>query len=106
MSDQKEHIERMERAQFRGRSLVTLEPQERLDVIGKRRQNRIIMMILNVLLMFFFGYSLYAGMTQLSQTWLTVLGVVFSVNIGLYLYQLHQLNEIRRFYDRRAEQGK
>lgn len=98
MNDLKDQIERIERAQFRGRSLAGIDAQQRMNLIGKRRQNRVIMMILNVLLMFFFGYSVYAGMTQLSQTWLTVLGVVFSVNIGLYLYQLHQLNELRRFY--------
>ena len=103
MNDQKERIERIERAQFRGRSLAQLEAQQRMSLIGKRRQNRIIMMILNMVLMFFFGYSVYAGMTQLSQAWLTTLGVVFSVNIGLYLYQLHQLNELRNFYAHQTE---
>jgi hypothetical protein len=100
MQDPKERIEQYERVQFRGVSLSELQPEKRTELISKRRRNRIIMMILNVLLMIFFGYSIYAGLTQLSQTWLTVIGIVFSVNIGLYLYQLHQLKEVQHFYER------
>ncbi len=103
MIDHKERIERIERAQFRGRSLSELEPSQRMSLVVKRRRNRILMMILNILLMLFFGYSVYAGMSQLSETWLTTLTVVFSVNIGLYLYQLHQLTELRRFYAQEQE---
>lgn len=100
MQDPKERIEQYERVQFRGVSLSELQPEKRTELISKRRTNRIIMMILNVLLMIFFGFSVYAGLTQLSQTWMTVIGAVFSVNIGLYLYQLHQLKEVQNFYER------
>lgn len=100
MQDPKDRIEQYERVQFRGVSLSELHSDKRIELITKRRLNRFIMMILNVLLMIFFGYSIYAGLTQLSQTWLTVIAVVFSVNIGLYLYQIYQLSEIQQYYDR------
>jgi hypothetical protein len=77
--------------------------QQDLDATGKlaaldNRDRRLwLMLFLNVVAVFFFGYSWYAGITELNQYVLVILVVVFLANTGMIFYQKRQVSELRGY---------
>lgn len=67
---------------------------EKIDLIQKKDRNKWWMLGVNVAAILFFGYSFMFGITQLSNTLLYILLIVFVVNVGLIFYQKKQLGEL------------
>lgn len=68
--------------------------KEKINLIQKKDRNKWWMLGVNVAAILFFGYSFMFGITQLSNTLLYILLIVFVVNVGLIFYQKKQLGEL------------
>ncbi len=67
---------------------------EKIKALEKRDRSKWWHLIINFAAILFFGYSFYYNITQLGETFFTIIMVVFAVNVGLILYQKKQINEL------------
>ncbi len=70
---------------------------EQIRLVEKKKRNKWWMLAVNVAAILFFGYSFLFNITQLGDTLLYVLLIVFVVNVGLIFYQQKQLGELAQF---------
>lgn len=70
-----------------------------IEQLQKRERNKWIQLAVNVAAILFFGYSFYFNITELSQTFLIVIVVVFGINVGLIFYQKRQIDELVEFLE-------
>jgi hypothetical protein len=94
-----EELERIERIQFKGLRLGTLTHGERSGKIRSRMRSRMLMLAFNVLMIVLFTYSSQSGLSRLDGGWSIAVFVVFSVNTGLYLYQITQLRRLSAYFE-------
>lgn len=80
---------------------VPLDVKMGLLTAKKRRQAA--MGVVNVAALAAFGYAFHAGMTTLPNWVLTVLGLVFTANIGLLLWQRKQIDSAMAFLEEDAK---
>lgn len=67
---------------------------EKIKALEKRDRSKWWHLLINFAAILFFGYSFYYNITQLGETFFTIIMVVFAVNVGLILYQKKQINEL------------
>lgn len=67
---------------------------EQIKALEKRDRSKWWHLLINFAAILFFGYSFYYNITQLGETFFTIIMVVFAVNVGLILYQKKQINEL------------
>lgn len=67
---------------------------EKIEILKKRKRSRWWMLVINIAVILFFGYSFYFGITQLSDTFFYILLAVFVINMALIYYQTKQLKEL------------
>lgn len=67
---------------------------EQIEALEKRDRSRWWHLFVNLAAIFFFGYSFYFNITQLSQTFFIIIMVVFGINVGLILYQKKQIRRL------------
>lgn len=70
---------------------------EQLRLVEKKKRNKWWMLAVNVAAILFFGYSFLFNITQLGDTLMYVLLIVFVINVGLIFYQQKQLGELIDF---------
>lgn len=76
-----------------GKDAEAMSPeQQRLGLESKYSRLKI-MLVVNIGIILFFGYSFFYDITQLGSTWLNLIGVFFMINILMLGYQWKQLNE-------------
>ena len=90
--------QRIERIVFRGLLLDDLHPENLFNAIRAKSRSRIAMLSFNVLAILLFTYSLTSGLSNLSEDWLIVLGVVFSINILYIGWQIIELRRLLHYY--------
>lgn len=72
-------------------------PDQKLDALadGEKKVKRF--MVINVVIVAFFFYGMYTGITQLSQTWILILVVVFGANLGMFFWQQKQFEKAKEY---------
>lgn len=70
-----------------------LSISEQIQALEKRDRNKWYHVLINIAVIIAFGYSYYFDITQLSQTLLVILLIVFTINVVLIFYQKKQINE-------------
>ncbi|NGP89332.1 hypothetical protein [Fodinibius halophilus] len=73
---------------------LSLPPGDQIEELHKKYRNKWILLAVNIAAILFFGYSFYYDITQLSDTFLTIILVVFGLNVGLIFYQRNQIQEL------------
>jgi hypothetical protein len=64
---------------------------------GEKKVKRF--MLINVVIVAFFFYGMYTGITQLSQTWIIILIIVFGANLGMFFWQRKQFEKATDFLE-------
>lgn len=70
---------------------------KQLNALDKRKRNKWIQLVVNLLAILFFGYSYYFDITRLGNTFLYILIAVFIINTILIFYQKSQINELETY---------
>ncbi|WP_138430571.1 hypothetical protein [Fodinibius saliphilus] len=73
---------------------LSLPIGEQVEALHKKYRNKWILLAVNIAAILFFGYSFYYDITQLGDTFLTIIIVVFVLNVGLIFYQRNQIQEL------------
>lgn len=90
-----DRIERLEKIHFRGIRLGDLPAEQRHAQLAKRVRSRYVQLVVNVLAILLFAYSWVFNITHLEGVFIVILGVVFTLNIGIIALQLRQLAELK-----------
>lgn len=85
-----EQIDRYTRV-FLRTTPVDAEPSEKIRQLARRKNRIQIMLGLNVVAIFLFGFSYIKGLSQMSDTMIMALAGVFLLNVGLMISQLKQI---------------
>lgn len=67
---------------------------EKITALKQRDRNKWWHLLINVLAVGLFGYSFFFGITQLSDTFLIILVIVFIINVALIFYQKRQIRDL------------
>ena len=70
-----------------------LSRDQKIEALQKRGKKMWTYLLINFAAVLFFGYSFYFDITQLSDTVLKILGVVFVINTLLIFYQKSQISK-------------
>ena len=97
-----ERFERYKRIHLRNNEME-LPLDQQLEALQKRKRNKWIQMVVNLLAILFFGYSYYFDITQLGNTFLYILIAVFVINTVLIFYQRKQILELERYLNDQLE---
>lgn len=92
-SKSEEWIERQLYVHLKKKNLNASTP-EKIHLLQKRKRSRWWMLIINIAVILFFGYSFYFNITQLSPTLFYILCAVFIINMVLIYYQTTQLTQV------------
>lgn len=67
---------------------------EQITALQKRDRNKWWHVLINVIAVLLFAYSFYFNLTQLSDTLLAILLIVFVINVLLIFYQKKQIRDL------------
>lgn len=76
---------------------LNVSVNEQIGLLKKRKRSRWIMLAVNVIAIFFFSYSFYFGITQLSNTLFYILFAVFIINVIMIIYQTKQIRQVIQY---------
>lgn len=93
---QKQKIEQFIQAQTKGLP-EDASADQKLGALadGEKKVKRF--MVINVVIVLLFFYGMFTGITQLSQTWIIILVVVFGANLGMFFWQRKQFEKATEF---------
>lgn len=72
------------------------ENSEKIKQLARRKNRIQIMLGLNIVAIFLFGFSYFKGISQMSNTMIIALGGVFMLNVGLMISQLKQIKRFKK----------
>lgn len=73
---------------------LDLSVPEQITALQKRDRNKWWHVLINVIAVLLFTYSFYFNLTQLSDTLLAILLIVFVINVLLIFYQKKQIRDL------------
>lgn len=82
-----------------------LPTNQKIEALQKRERNMWFRLLLNVIIILLFGYSYYYGITNLGQTILIILVVIFLANVAMIFYQKKQIRELIQYLNHTNEKG-
>ncbi|MGF1671578.1 MAG: hypothetical protein ACFCU6_14125 [Balneolaceae bacterium] len=80
-----------------------LSVSERIPLLEKKKRSKFYQILLNVLIILFFGYSYYYEITTLGDIFFYILAIVFTINVIMLHLQRKQIDELMQYY--RSESG-
>jgi|GEM_PF-2440144 hypothetical protein len=89
-----EQIERYTRI-FLRTTPVDAEAFEKVKQLARRKNRIQIMLGLNIVAIFLFGFSYFKGLSEMSDLMILALGGVFLLNVGLMTSQLKQITRFK-----------
>lgn len=84
---------------------LELSELDQLKALKKRARAKNWHLVFNFAAVLFFGYSFYYDITQLSDTFLSIIMVIFGINVALIFYQKKQLGELVDYVSWKQEQS-
>lgn len=61
-------------------------------------------MIVNIVIVLSFLYAIQSGITQLGREWIVILLVIFTANMGMFLYQKQQFKKAHAYLDEHEDE--
>ena len=71
------------------------EVSEKIKQLARRKNRIQIMLGLNIIAIFLFGFSYFKGLSNMSDLMILALGGVFMLNVGLMVSQLKQITRFK-----------
>lgn len=88
------------------RKKADLPDRDKIPALEKKLRSKWIQLILNVVIILFFGAAYLYEFTTVSDTLFYVLCAVFAINMALLLAQQRQIKETITYLNHRLENGK
>ncbi len=76
-----------------GNDAMALPDENKIQLLKARFKRLIIMLVVNIGIVVFFGYSFYYEITTLSDTWYTFIVVFFVMNVIFITYHWKKLRQ-------------
>lgn len=80
------------------RKKADLPDKQKIPALEKKKRSKLYQLLLNIVIILFFGYSYFYDITSLGDLLFYILIIVFLINVIMLIYQRKQIDELIDYY--------